>query len=105
MKINPNLEKSSIYARTDLTMFNLLNVIKLRTVCHSLVIETGRYGRNKKLREQRICQCTDVETEDHFLLKCPIYQHIRYKYVADVLEKTNIAMYVKELYSARALYT
>ena len=102
LKINPNLESSGIYVRTDITTFNHLNVIKLRTVCHSLAIQSGRYGRNKKLRKQQ---------KEHFLLKCPMYQHIRRKYnicrtntMAGVFAKTNIAMYVKESYTTRVLH-
>ena len=112
MMINPSLEKSNIYSRIDISAFYLQKVTKLRTVNHSLAIEVGRYGRNPKPKDQRLCHCNEVETEDHFLLKCPLYEHIRRKYnvirtntLPEVLELDNIAIYVNELHDARAIYT
>ena len=52
-------------------------VTKLRLSDHHLMIETGRH---KKLpKERRFCPfCPKaVENESHFLLRCPMYAHLR----------------------------
>ena len=53
-------------------------VIKLRCSDHELEIEKGRH---KKIpREMRLCKsCTmgKIETEDHFLTECNLYDDIR----------------------------
>jgi hypothetical protein len=55
---------------------------RLRLSAHRLCIETGRFnGRNKYIPpEERTCQnCQVDETEDeeHFLVKCSKYHHLR----------------------------
>ena len=54
---------------------------KLRTSSHGLEIERGRYNNIEK--DQRICKLckTDIETEIHFVLKCPSLTVIREKYI------------------------
>lgn len=52
-------------------------VTKYRLSDHSLDIEKGRHKKSWSPKEQRICgHCTtdEVETEVHFLLKCPKYE-------------------------------
>ena len=56
-------------------------IAKLRCSNHQLEIEKGRH-RNTP-REERICKtCADnsIEDEDHFLLKCRLYDHLRTEY-------------------------
>jgi exonuclease III len=56
--------------RKILTRFRLSN--------HDLAIEKGRYRRIP--RDERICEACgkgEIETEEHFLLKCPMYSEIR----------------------------
>ena len=55
-------------------------ITQMRVSAHKLRIETGRYGRNRIERNQRVCQtCNSQEVEDefHFLLKCDTYSDIR----------------------------
>ena len=42
---------------------------------HRLKIETGRWSRTP--REERLCQCGDIQDEHHVLLACPCSQHVR----------------------------
>ena len=47
---------------------------RMRLSSHSLRIQTGRYGRNKIPRNERICQCcntNDIEDVFHFICICP----------------------------------
>ena len=55
-------------------------ITKFRCSDHALEIEKGRH---KKLKvEERICKIckTDVETENHFLQNCPVYENIRFQF-------------------------
>ena len=55
-------------------------ITKLRISDHNLKIERGRYTRPKTAREFRLCpNCNEVETETHFLIKCPKYDNERQK--------------------------
>ena len=53
---------------------------RLRISAHSLRIESGRYGRDRLERHQRLCQFCDsqeIEDEYHFIIKCKLYKNIR----------------------------
>ena len=48
------------------------NIAKIRCSSHNLEIEKGRHS--KKLRDERlciVCSLNEIETEEHFLIKCP----------------------------------
>ena len=56
-------------------------IAKLRCSDHKLEIEKGRH--NKVPKEERLCrQCDseEIETEEHFLIKCKFYDNLRLKY-------------------------
>ena len=60
---------------------NRKNITKIRCSDHCLEIEKGRHRnipRNDKFR--KVCDKNEVETEEHFLLKCELYKHFRNKY-------------------------
>lgn len=55
---------------------------QFRLSSHKLEIEVGRYSGIA--RENRICKCCSsnmIESEYHFLLTCPLYRHLRLKYL------------------------
>ncbi len=62
-----------------------INLTKLRISAHQLRIERGRYERknNRMLPEnERICNYCNtnaIENELHFIMSCPLYNHIRLK--------------------------
>lgn len=73
----------------------------MRTISHSLGIELGRYGRQRKPVEERLCHFGQIETEEHFLLSCSSYIHVRQKYnitnddtLVMVFERTDVAEYI-----------
>ena len=56
----------------------------MRISAHQLRIETGRYARNHIGRYNRpctLCNTIDIEDEYHFFFKCPIYSHLRKRYL------------------------
>ena len=57
-------------------------ITRFRISAHNLHIETGR--RRNIQRINRICQLcnlNEIEDEFHFILKCPLYQTLRTKYI------------------------
>ena len=48
---------------------------QIRLGSHFLKIATGRWARIE--RERRLCQCGQMQTEQHVLLHCPMTQSIR----------------------------
>ena len=89
-------------------------ITKLRCSDHQLEIEKGRHKRPEKtLRELRVCRLCDInsiETEEHFLLQCPAYDHIRTKYDINVhvkeglfnsLEPYTLARYINKAFKLR----
>ena len=57
-----------------------INIAKIRTNSHELRSETGRWTVPKTPWMERIvhlCENMNIEDENHFLLKCPAYNHIR----------------------------
>ena len=53
-------------------------ITRFRTGCHNLHIEKGRHRNPVIPRDQRLCRCnTGIQTLKHFLLECPILNHLR----------------------------
>ena len=55
----------------------------LRTNSHELHSETGHWAVPKTPWVERICHLYEnmnIEDENHFLLECPAYTHIRYQF-------------------------
>ena len=85
-------------------------IAKLHTSSHNLHIETGR--RTGTIRERRLCICeNEIEDEEHFLLKCPLYHEVRRqcnikeRTVKGVLSDDANLDYVKHLYEKRKQLT
>ena len=56
-------------------------IAKLRCSDHKLEIEKGRH--NKVPKEERLCRVCDsgeIETEEHFLIKCKFYDNLKLRY-------------------------
>ena len=66
----------------DVPNFSQRRIIaKFRCSDHTLEIEKGRH--NKIPREERLCKvcdCEEIETEEHFLIKCKFYDNLKSKY-------------------------
>ena len=61
-------------------------ITKIRVSSHTLRIQTGRYGRNRLERNERLCIYCDsrlIDDEYHFICECPTLDYIRAKYIKD----------------------
>ena len=98
--INDENSKLRTYAtfKTEIGFENYLSIIKnthrrklvskFRLSNHTLMIETGRHSVPFIKKELRFCPfCkTDIETETHFLLQCPVYDINRNILLQSVIE-------------------
>ena len=48
---------------------------RIRLSSHRLKIETGRWARIPK--QERLCTCGAIQTEQHVLLNCPVTEFLR----------------------------
>ena len=93
--------------------YQLRKVIsRIRCSNHSLAIEKGRHKNPKTPRQERLCTICDdqiVEDEEHFLLKCTAYSHLReyhhmnFENVPDILNMDNQHQLAKFLISSLEL--
>ena len=71
-------------------------ISKIRCSDHHLEIEKGRHKNiPRSERKCRLCSLGEIETEQHFLLKCDAYNTLRKKY--ETLELTSIAKLFNEV--------
>ena len=108
----------------DILPFDLrIFISRIRLSSNSLRIQTGRYSRNRIVRNERYCLCcdtTDIEDEYHFILICSCYSDLRMKYIRkhfyerpsvikflDLVqsnnkkELTNLSIFVKKAFNHR----
>ena len=67
-------------------LFIVYLVPPLRLSSHDLAIEKGRWSRVP--RESRLCECKEIQTEEHILCFCPKTEFIRQNYANE--DFTNI---------------
>ena len=66
-------------------------ITKMRISAHQLRIETGRYARNHIERHNHtLCNTIDIEDEYHFFFICPIYSHLRKRYLLPYFYKKKL---------------
>ena len=57
-------------------------IARIRLSSHSLNIEKGRHQNiTRSERKCNVCPKNDIEDEFHFILVCPLYDHIREQYI------------------------
>ena len=77
--INPTLEHQK-YLSILTSSKKKINIAKIRTNSHELHSETWHGTVPKTPWVERICHLCEnmnIEDENHFLLECPVYTHIR----------------------------
>ena len=66
-------------------------ITNIRISTHRLNIETGRYQNiNKEERVCNLCNLNEIESEEHFLFKCPIYNQHRKTFSAELKSIYNV---------------
>ena len=119
---NPNLTRLHFYKKIkdEFKMENYLEVLnfenrkeitKIRCSDHCLQIEKGRHKNIPRTdRICKVCDKSEIETEEHFLLKCSKYAFLRNKYnirpfiaVNELFNNTNQLNLGKYLVEAIAL--
>ena len=60
---------------------------RLRLSSHELAVEMGRWSRIP--REDRLCPCVVIQTEEHVICHCPLSDHLRSEF--GVVSYSNIA--------------
>ena len=112
MEINPALLKPNFIYDNYVPTPKLRALTKLRTSCHNLAIEQGRHVRSKKPREERLCHCNEIEDEEHFVMKCHSYDHVRKPFIGhlpdarlpDILQMNFAPEFIEKLVKERRLY-
>ena len=77
--IKPTLEDQK-YLSVLTSSKKKINIAKIRTNSHDLHSEIGRWTVPKTPWMERICHLYEnmnIEDENHFLLECSVYNHIR----------------------------
>jgi hypothetical protein len=83
-----NLENYMLINDVPMSWKKLFSTIRLS--CHDLEIERGRYSKNPKPPNERICKICklEAETEKHFIITCPHYKSHRQD-LFSLLEENN----------------
>jgi len=79
--------KSEPYVINTLNIHHTLALIRFRISSHNLAIETGRYSQPKTPVNNRkclYCQNDNIESEQHFLLKCSLYTNERIELITKI---------------------
>ena len=79
--LNPSLDIHPVYTtNVFIPDYQRISLSRIRLMSHNLKIETGRWSRIP--RERRVCQCdgSQLQTEAHVLIYCPLTDSIRHRY-------------------------
>ena len=74
----PELITHRISAESNVSESDRIAFSRIRLGSHYLKIETGRWSRIERAR--RLCQCGQIQTEEHVLLHCPLTLFTRARY-------------------------
>src|SRR5271168_3524262 len=97
--INPTLEDQK-YLSILTSSKKKINIAKIRTNSHELHSETGRWVVPKTPWIESICHICEnrnIEDENHFLLECPAYNHIRYQFYSHIRSQFHNLCYNTDL--------
>ena len=104
LEINPNLTVHPLYNSDIVPEHYRISFTRLRLSSHYLKIETGRWSRIP--REERVCQCGEVQTEIHVLLVCPLLQYLRISFEElDFSSLENLMNNENHYYLAKYIHT
>ena len=95
MKVNYNSEP---YLNAIHIFSQKRNLTKLRISNHNLTIEAGRYNRVEFNRVCLLCPSNVIETEEHMILNCSLYNSLRFPFEEKVKYHTNNNLSSKTIY-------
>ena len=79
LSLNLLLTSPASYGKeSSVKEYQRISFTRLRLSSHRLRIETGRWSRIAP--DQRLCNCGEIQTEDHVLFHCPATANIRLTY-------------------------
>ena len=91
-EINPDMSVHPVYGHSKtVPEHQRLCFSRLRLSSHNLRIETGRWSRTP--REQRLCACGEVQTEEHIICKCHLTNDIREKAIENNVDFSNVSSF------------
>ena len=73
--INTSLEVHPMYEASEVKEHDRICSTRLRLSSHDLAIEKGRWSRTR--RENRLCSCGEVQTEEHIVCSCAKTEAVR----------------------------
>ena len=91
--LNPFLDSHPVYTtNVFIPDYQRISLSRIRLMSHNLKIETGRWSRIP--RERRVCQCdgSQLQTEAHVLIYCPLTDSIRHRYPELIFSIINILL-------------
>ena len=74
-RTNPSMTVHDMYALSDIPEHHRLTTTRVRLSSHNLAIERGRWSRLP--REERLCDCGEIQDENHVSEHCPNTSAIR----------------------------
>ena len=77
-EVNPHLELHAMYEAREIKEHVRIIATRLRLSSHDLAIEKGRWSRTK--RENRLCSCGLIQTEEHVVCSCIETESVRLSY-------------------------
>ena len=79
-QINPDFNVHCVYRMRSHFIPEHLRIAftRFRLSSHRLRVETGRWSRLP--REQRLCDCGEIQDEQHVLTICPLVENLRDQY-------------------------
>jgi hypothetical protein len=90
-KLKQQFKQETYLNLTNIKHRNAIRDIRMST--HKLQIETGRYiNVQKEHRICKVCQMNKIETEEHFILECPVYKEQRSMFSEDIKKQTGLGI-------------
>lgn len=100
--MNPDLSVHTFYnCENSIPEYQRIAFTRIRCVSHNLAIERGRWARVP--REERLCLCGSVQTEEHVLIHCNLVNNLRTTFsitetnANDIFKNPNVAEFIQKM--------
>ena len=75
-EMNPSLSVHQMYEDQNINEHDRIVATRIRLSSHDLAVEKGRWSRTP--RENCLCSCGEIQTEEHVVCFCPRTSDIRH---------------------------